>query len=75
MSGYLFGLIFWCVMFCNGKMLIYVDSFVMFDYLLINNKNYFDLVIDIQGSFKILVVQYVDIFIVNKGDCFGLLEK
>ncbi len=59
----------------NGKTLIYADSLATPDYLLINNKNYPDTVTDIQGSFKTLAAQHVDIFIANKGDRFGLLEK
>ncbi len=59
----------------NGKTLIYADSLATPDYLLINNKNYPDTVTDIQSSFKTLAAQHVDIFIANKGDRFGLLEK
>ncbi len=65
----------WRVTLRNGKTLIYADSLATPDYLLINNKNYPDTVTDIQGSFKTLAAQHVDIFIANKGDRFGLLEK
>ncbi|EMB3307828.1 HARLDQ motif MBL-fold protein, partial [Salmonella enterica] len=73
--GHLPGSTSWRVTLRNGKTLIYADSLATPDYLLINNKNYPDLVTDIQGSFKTLAAQHVDIFIANKGDRFGLLEK
>ncbi|EMX6401013.1 HARLDQ motif MBL-fold protein [Salmonella enterica] len=73
--GHLPGSTSWRVTLRNGKTLIYADSLATPDYLLINNKNYPDLVTDIQGSFKALAAQHVDIFIANKGDRFGLLEK
>ncbi|EEQ1462447.1 HARLDQ motif MBL-fold protein, partial [Salmonella enterica] len=73
--GHLPGATSWRVTLRNGKTLIYADSLATPDYLLINNKNYPDLVTDIQHSFKTLDAQYVDIFIANKGDRFGLLEK
>ncbi|END2986665.1 HARLDQ motif MBL-fold protein [Salmonella enterica] len=72
--GHLPGSTSWRVTLRNGKTLIYADSLATPDYLLINNKNYPDLVTDIQSSFKTLA-QHVDIFIANKGDRFGLLEK
>ncbi|ELW3324286.1 HARLDQ motif MBL-fold protein, partial [Salmonella enterica] len=72
--GHLPGSTSWRVTLRNGKTLIYADSLATPDYLLINNKNYPDLVTDIQGSFKTLAAQHVDIFIANKGDRFGLLE-
>ncbi|HFE7428251.1 TPA: HARLDQ motif MBL-fold protein [Salmonella enterica subsp. enterica serovar Newport] len=73
--GHLPGSTSWRVTLRNGKTLIYADSLATPDYLLINNKNYPDLVTDIQSSFKTLAAQHVDIFIANKGDRFGLLEK
>ncbi|EBQ8512321.1 HARLDQ motif MBL-fold protein [Salmonella enterica] len=73
--GHLPGSTSWRVTLRNGKTLIYADSLATPDYLLINNKNYPDLVTDIQRSFKTLAAQHVDIFIANKGDRFGLLEK
>ncbi|EAM8514238.1 HARLDQ motif MBL-fold protein [Salmonella enterica] len=73
--GHLPGSTSWRVTLRNGKTLIYADSLATPDYLLINNKNYPDLVTDIQGSFKALAAQHVDIFIANKGGRFGLLEK
>ncbi|HGJ6301822.1 TPA: HARLDQ motif MBL-fold protein [Salmonella enterica subsp. enterica serovar Typhimurium] len=73
--GHLPGSTSWRVTLRNGKTLIYADSLATPDYLLINNKNYPDLVTDIQSSFKTLAAQHVDIFIANKGDRLGLLEK
>ncbi|EBZ9896021.1 HARLDQ motif MBL-fold protein [Salmonella enterica subsp. enterica serovar London] len=73
--GHLPGSTSWRVTLRNGKTLIYADSLATPDYLLINNKNYPDLVTDIQSSFKTLAAQHVDIFIANKGDRFVLLEK
>ncbi|EGB2443323.1 HARLDQ motif MBL-fold protein [Salmonella enterica] len=73
--GHLPGSTSWRVTLRNGKTLIYADSLATPDYLLINNKNYPDLVTDIQSSFKTLAAQHVDIFIANKGDRFGLLKK
>ncbi|EAQ8844410.1 HARLDQ motif MBL-fold protein [Salmonella enterica] len=73
--GHLPGSTSWRVTLRNGKTLIYADSLATPDYLLINNKNYPDLVTDIQSSFKTLAAQHVDIFIANKGDRFELLEK
>ncbi|EIC6265003.1 HARLDQ motif MBL-fold protein [Salmonella enterica] len=73
--GHLPGSTSWRVTLRNGKTLIYADSLATPDYLLINNKNYPDLVTDIQSSFKTLAAQHVDIFIANKGDRFRLLEK
>lgn len=73
--GHLPGSTSWRVTLRNGKTLIYADSLATPDYLLINNKNYPDLVTDIQSSFKTLAAQHVDIFIANKSDRFGLLEK
>lgn len=73
--GHLPGSTSWRVTLRNGKTLIYADSLATPDYLLINNKNYPDLVTDIQSSFKTLAAQHVDIFIANKGYRFGLLEK
>lgn len=73
--GHLPGSTSWRVTLRNGKTLIYADSLATPDYLLINNKNYPDLVTDMQSSFKTLAAQHVDIFIANKGDRFGLLEK
>ncbi|EHA4057300.1 HARLDQ motif MBL-fold protein [Salmonella enterica subsp. enterica serovar Typhimurium] len=73
--GHLPGSTSWRVTLRNGKTLIYADSLATPDYLLINNKNYPDLVTDIQSSFKTLAAQHVDIFIANKGDRFGPLEK
>lgn len=73
--GHLPGSTSWRVTLRNGKTLIYADSLATPDYLLINNKNYPDLVTDMQSSFKTLAAQHVDIFIANKGDRFELLEK
>lgn len=73
--GHLPGSTSWRVTLRNGKTLIYADSLATPDYLLIHNKNYPNLVTDIQRSFETLAAQHVDIFIANKGDRFGLLKK
>ncbi|EIO9670232.1 HARLDQ motif MBL-fold protein, partial [Salmonella enterica] len=52
--GHLPGSTSWRVTLRNGKTLIYADSLATPDYLLINNKNYPNLVTDIQSSFKTL---------------------
>jgi len=55
--------------------LIYADSLATPDYVLIDNKNYPNLVQDIRGSFARLAQQRADIFIANKGTRFDLENK
>ncbi|EGT5206334.1 TPA: HARLDQ motif MBL-fold protein [Cronobacter sakazakii] len=73
--GHLPGATSWKVTLADGKTLIYADSLATPGYPLINNRNYPTLVEDIRRSFARLEAQQVDIFLANKGERFGLMDK
>ena len=73
--GHLPGATSWKIDLANGQKAIYADSLATPDYYLINNKNYPNIVTDMNHSFEVLSAQSVDIFIASKGERFDLANK
>ena len=54
---------------------VYADSLFTGGYLLLNNKNYPNIVSDIRQSFQTLNALHADIFLANKADRFNMIQK
>lgn len=54
---------------------VYADSLFTGGYYLLNNKNYPNIVTDIQKSFKTLDAIQADVFLANKADHFEMKQK